>query len=267
MADEPMTLPLLTSAKLTQAGFSHGFTTRLGGVSPPPFDSLDFAVLRDPALLRENQERLAAAVGFAAGNLHQAMQVHGANLLVAGGDPGATLALEADALAAEPGTGHAVAVRVADCVPVLVADSMTGRVVAAHAGWRGVEAGVVERSVRHLSGAAGAGRAERFVAAIGPCIGACCFEVGGDVGERIASASAAAVIVRRSHDERGEKVFVDLRRAVRLQLRRSGLADDAIDDVPGRGGEGCTRCNRERFYSYRRDGDESGRLVGVIVAR
>lgn len=260
-----MPLPLLTSAKLAQAGFSHGFTTRLGGVSPPPFESLDFAVLRDARILRENQARLAAALGIHAGNLHQAMQVHGATLLVAGGDPGATLALEADALAAEPGTGHAVAVRVADCVPVLVADPASGRVVAAHAGWRGVEAGVVARSVRHLADAPGGGRPEGFVAAIGPCIGPCCFEVGSDVGERIARASAPEAIATRSND--GEKMLVDLRVAVRAQLRACGLAGDAIDDVPGRGREGCTRCNPERFYSYRRDGDASGRLIGVIVAR
>ena len=258
-----MTLPLLTSAKLAQAGFSHGFTTRLGGVSPPPFDTLDFAVLRDPARLQENQARLAAAVGVDAGRLHQAMQVHGTNLLVAGGDPAATLALEADALAAEPGTGHAVAVRVADCVPVLLADPATGRVVAAHAGWRGVEAGVVARSVEHLASGASAGPPSGFIAAIGPCIGPCCFEVGTDVGERIARATVPDVIVRRE----GEKAFVDLRRAVRAQLRASALTQDLIEDVPGRGPEGCTRCNPDRFYSYRRDGDASGRLVGVIVAR
>lgn len=256
-----MMLPLLTSKALTQAGFAHGFTTRLGGVSPPPFDSLDFAVLRDPALLRENQARLASAVGFDPGLFHQAMQVHGAALLVAGGDPKATLALEADALAAEPGTNHAVAVRVADCVPVLIADPGSGRVVAAHAGWRGIEAGVIRESVRHL--ASNGGSAEAMIAAIGPSIGPCCFEVGGDVGERIAKASSDDVIVRRA----GEKAFVDLRLAVREQLRGLALADDAIDDVPGRGPEGCTRCDRERFYSYRRDGDASGRLLGVIVAR
>ena len=262
-----MTLPLLTSAKLAQAGFSHGFTTRIGDVSPPPFDSLDFAVLRDPTLLRENQARLASSLGIPAGNLHQAMQVHGANLVVAGGDPGATLALEADALSAEPGTGHAVAVRVADCVPVLLADPASGRVVAAHAGWRGVEAGVVPRSIRHLAETPGAGRPEAFVAAIGPCIGPCCFEVGRDVGERIAGVSAPEVITRRGAGERGDKVYVDLRLAVRAQLRAGGLADDSIDDVPGRGPEGCTRCERALFYSYRRDGDASGRLLGVIVAR
>jgi YfiH family protein len=258
-----MALPLLQSPKLLQAGFSHGFTTRLGGVSPKPYDTLDFAVLREREQLRENQARLAAAVGFDVRLLHQAMQVHGPALLVAGGDPKASLALEADALVAEPGTAHAVAVRIADCVPVLIADPHTGRVAAAHAGWRGVVAGVLRASVNHLAAASGAGSPSGFVAAIGPSIGPCCFEVGRDVGDRIATASSPAAIDR----EAGEKAFVDLRAAVRAQLRSLELTDGAIDDVPGRGPHGCTRCDRERFYSYRRDGDASGRLIGVIVAR
>lgn len=256
-----MTVPLLSSKVLSAAGFAHGFSTRAGGVSPAPFETLDFAVLREPSRLAENQARLARSLGIEPGALHQSMQVHGDRLIVAGGDPKATLALEADALAAEPGTGHAVVVRVADCVPVLLADPASGRVVAAHAGWRGVEAGVVGAGVRYLANGAGAG--PRFVAAIGPCIGACCFEVGRDVAARIARVSSADVVAR----EVGEKAFVDLRRAVREQLRGLGLDDDAIEDVPGVGREGCTRCDRERFYSYRRDGDASGRLVGAIVAR
>lgn len=256
------TLPLLTSKALTKAGFSHGFTTRLGGVSQPPFETLDFAVLRERAALVENQARLASALGVAPEALHQAMQVHGTTLLVAGGDPAATLALEADALAAEPGSGHAVAVRIADCVPVLLADPPHGRVVAAHAGWRGVEAGVVRVSVQHLLREPSSDP-RGFIAAIGPCIGPCCFEVGQDVADRIATSSSSQVIAR----EAGDKAFVDLRLAVRTQLRDLGLNDEAIEDVPGTGRAGCTRCDRERFYSYRRDGDSSGRLIGAIVAR
>lgn len=263
----PPRVPILVAPSLSRAGFVHGFSTRAGGVSPPPFDELDFAVLRDRDILRENQARLARAVGFDPDALHQAVQVHGRALVVAGGDPTATLAREADALVAEPGTCHAVAVRVADCVPVLIADPVSGRVAAIHAGWRGVEAGVIGAAVRHLSEASNGGRSSGFVAAIGPCIGACCFEVGVDVGERIANASSKDVIVPLPDGLERGKVFVDLRRAVRVQLEALGLAGDAIDDVPGRGREGCTRCDPARFYSYRRDGDASGRLIGVIVAR
>jgi len=260
----PDPLPLLVSERLKNARFAHGFSTRAGGVSVAPYDSLDFAILREPEALRENQRRLAAAVGFDPARLYQAKQVHGPALLVAEGDPRAMLEKEADALVAHPGSRAAVAVRVADCVPVLLADPATGRVAAVHAGWRGVVADVIGEAVRQLAGDASvagkAGDAGGFLAAIGPSIGACCFEVGADVGETIVRATTTDAIARRD-DARG-KVFVDLRAGVRAQLRALGLADDAIEDVPG-----CTRCDAARFYSYRRDGDASGRLVGVIVAR
>lgn len=255
-------LPLLLSNALRRAGFSHGFSTRLGGVSPAPFDSLDFATLRDPATLAENQARLGRALGFdPTTELFQVTQVHGSDLVVAREDPKATLARTADALVAEPGSHHAVAVRVADCVPLLLADPTTGRVAAVHAGWRGVEGGVIGVAVRQLASSA----ADHLLAAIGPCIGPCCFEVSRDVGEQIARVSTPDVIVRR--DDANGKAYVDLRLAARVQLVRAGLRDDNIEDVPARDRTACTRCDRERFYSFRRDGDASGRLVGVIVAR
>lgn len=256
-----MGTPVLTAGILTREGFRHGFTTRLGGVSEPPFESLDLALLRDPAKLRENLRRVGEAIGFDPAQLHQARQVHGRTLLVADGHPEAMAGAEADAIAAEPGTGRAVAVRVADCVPVLLADPESGRVVAVHAGWRGVEAGIVRDAVRHL--AASPDARARLAVAIGPCIGPCCFEVGADVAERIAKASREDVVVRRV----GEKAFVDLRAAVRAQLAGEGVPDARVEDVPGTGREGCTRCNPERFYSYRRDGDASGRLAGILVPR
>jgi YfiH family protein len=251
-------LPVLRSPRLADLGFAHGFSTRLGGVSAAPFEALDFALLRDPVARRENVKRLGEAVGFAPGALHQSLQVHGRTVLVADGAPAAMASREADALVARPGSGHAVAVRVADCVPVLVADPATGCAAAVHAGWKGIEAKVVLATLEEMGG-----DTRRFAAAIGPCIGSCCFEVGGDVAARIAAASDDAIVVRRA----AEKAHVDLRAAVRAQLRALGLRDDAIDDVPTLGPEGCTRCDAARFYSFRRDGDASGRLVGVIAAR
>lgn len=248
-----MAFPTLRSKKLENAGFRHAFTTRAGGVSEPPFDALDFALLRDPEKLRENQRRLAEAVGFDPSRLYQTKQVHGAVVLEAGGDRRAFEANEADAIVAEPGTGRAVAVRVADCVPVLLADTASGKVAAVHAGWRGVVAEVIGASLRGMD-------PSNTIAAIGPSIGPCCFEVGADVGHTIASKTLPTAIARR--DEARGKVYVDLRRGIRAQLVALGLADDAIEDV-----EGCTRCDATRFYSYRRDGDASGRLLGVIVAR
>jgi copper oxidase (laccase) domain-containing protein len=129
-------------------------------------------------------------------------------------------------------------------VPVLVADPASGRAGAIHAGWRGVVSGVVRAGVELLGG-------RDVVAAIGPCIGACCFEVGRDVAERI------GFVVRVE----GDKAYVDLRAAVRAQLRLLGLADEAVDDVAG-----CTRHEPERFHSFRRDGANSGRMLAAIAS-
>lgn len=183
---------------------------------------------------------LVAALG--AGDIVRVKQVHGARAVKAAEAPGQ----EADALVAAPmGEPVAVGVRVADCVPVLVASADTGGVAAIHAGWRGVVAGVVPAGVELLGRGA-------LVAAIGPCIGACCFEVGAEVAERI------GFVTRRA----GEKAYVDLRAAVRAQLRVLGLADEAIDDVPG-----CTKHEPERFHSFRRDGANSGRMLAAIATR
>jgi YfiH family protein len=183
----------------------------------------------------------------------QVKQTHGARAVEAADADGAEAdALVARAARAAPAAGGsegrvcvAVGVRVADCVPLLVADDASGDVAAIHAGWRGVVAGVVKAGVELLAG-------KRLVAAIGPCIGACCFEVGRDVGERI------GFVVR----EDGEKVYVDLRAAVRAQLRALGVSDDRIEDVPG-----CTKHEPARFHSFRRDGANSGRMLATIAAR
>lgn len=260
----PVTVPLLTSSVLRRAGFSHAFSTRQGGVSEPPFDTLDFSLFRAPAALRENHRRLAEAVGYDPRVLYQAKQAHGRVLVVARGAPDDVAAQEADVIAAEAGSGRAAAVRVADCVPVLLANPLTGAVVAVHAGWRGVVSDAVGVGVRYLAGSGAAGASE-LLAAIGPCIGACCFEVGADVGRKIVRASTEGVV--RGNDSARDKVWIDLRHAVRVQLRQLGLSDTLIEDVPGNTPQGCTQCEPKRFYSYRRDGDSAGRLIGVIVAR
>lgn len=244
---------MCASARLAEAGFAHGFSTRLGGVSPLPAGPLDFAMLRDPGALAENLRRYGEATGLAVTRLYQVTQVHGARVVEAAGDPTAFREELADGVLARAGSGACVGVRVADCVPVLMADRATGDVVAAHAGWRGVVDGILAASVAVLGG----GR--EVVAAIGPCIGVCCFEVGADVAQRIAESSTSGA--RRAEHAPG-KCFVDLRAAVRAQLTALGVADGAIDDVAG-----CTRCESERFHSYRRDGDESGRMLAALAPR
>jgi YfiH family protein len=205
---------ILTSSLLQQAGFSHAFPTR---------DEADASLL--------------AALGVA--RVIQVKQVHGARVVLAAEAEGQ----EGDAIVGrEPGV--AVGVRVADCVPVLVADEASGAVAAIHAGWRGVVAGVVRAGVELVAG-------RRMVAAIGPCIGACCFEVGLEVADQV------GFVVHR----RGDKAYVDLRAAVRSQLEARGVERKRIEDVAG-----CTRHEPELFHSFRRDGAGSGRMLAAIVA-
>lgn len=241
------------AANLTKAGFFHGFSASLPGGDPPRRgSSADFALGRDPGALALDYAALGAAVGFDAARLYQVKQVHGTKTHLAEGDPREVVAREGDAVVARS-DGAVAGVRVADCVPVLVACPSLGAAAAIHAGWRGVVRGVVPAALELLAG-------RGLVAAIGPSIGACCFEVSIEVGEEIASAvDDEAVIVARYGEG---KAKVDLRRAVRAQLRGLGLADDAIEDVGG-----CSVCGRDRYHSYRRDGDESGRMLAVIVAR
>jgi YfiH family protein len=213
---------ILRSMLLTHAGFAHGFSLR---------DATDADLFR----------------ALAVGAISQVKQVHGARAVEARQAEGA----EADAIVARDQT-TAVGVRVADCVPLLLADEPGGAVAAIHAGWRGVVAGVVRAGVELLGG-------RKLVAAIGPCIGPCCFEVGTDVAGRIASASEARDVILSTH---GDKAYVDLRCVVRAQLRALGVADDRIEDVPG-----CTKHDAARFHSFRRDSTKSGRMLAAIATR
>ncbi len=244
----------LTSSLLSSAGFAHGFATRRGGVSRPPFGTLNFRAVEGerPENVAENLRRFAIEVGFDPSLLYLVNQVHGSRVFVAA-ERGAARA-DDDADAVVVGDGNAAGIRVADCVPILVGDLITGRAAAIHAGWRGIEAGVIGAALAAL----GDSRSLR-VAAIGPCIAACCFEVGMDVAERIVRAAREPDVLVESS---GGKARVDLRLAVRAQLSLHGLSKGDVDDVGG-----CTRCDEEWFFSFRRDGVKSGRHLAAIRAK
>jgi YfiH family protein len=248
----------LASPLLEGAGFSHAFFTRAGGVSRPPWDSLNFApgTGDDPAAVRENLARGARILGVPAARLYFLSQVHGVAAQVIAGDEDRDEVLDmvGDIVVTRaPGVG--IGVRTADCVPILIADRASGAVAAIHSGWKGTVANAAAAGVRAVRDLVG-GRGD-LLAAIGPHIEACCFEVGADVAAELAACSPlgeGAVI-------RGAKPHVDLRRIVRAQLEAEGIAAASIDDV-----RGCTVGDRERFHSYRRDGRIGGRLLSAIVA-
>jgi YfiH family protein len=227
----------LRSELLDRYGFAHGFS-----LAP-----LDFRRLSEAdASLRS----LADDLGVDRARLYQASQVHGSRVVVAEGDPGGFVHEEADAVVGRD-PAVTVGVRVADCTPVLAANVETGHVVAIHAGWRGVVAGVVRAGI-------GAIRSHsKIVAAVGPSIGVCCFEVGDDVAAQIAGACGDPSVVLR---DRGPKPHVDMRQAVRDQLASIGVVD--VEDV-----DGCTKCGGARFHSHRRDADRAGRHLMLIRVR
>lgn len=227
---------MLTSELLSTHGFRHGFSLR--GV---------------------DEAELAAAVGYPPERLLLVTQVHGAAVQVVGPDDAreAVREVEADALVAPPASPEvAVGVRVADCIPLLLADPVTGAVAAVHAGWRGTVARVVDAAIDQLVRHAKV-RPTDLLAAIGPHIRVEAFEVGGEVAEQIEAEAHGADVVHRGY----AKPHVDLAAVVRAQLVERGLVPEHVDDVGG-----CTHSDPARFHSYRRDGARSGRLLGVIVA-
>jgi YfiH family protein len=216
----------------------------VGGVSEAPFDSLNVAVLtgdrRDA--VRTNRHRVASMLGVEPERVLIGRQVHGAELMRHDSpqspspfaDPGPLLA-EADGQVAEP-AGLAPLVMVADCLPIALA----GRsgVAMIHGGWRGLAAGIVER---------GADAVGAEAAAIGPGIGACCYEVGDEVLAAFAPLGDGVATGR----------MLDLRAVVRRQLEDAGVALVAESDL-------CTSCNPELLFSHRRDGPRTGRQAGLV---
>jgi YfiH family protein len=147
-------------------------------------------------------------------------------------------------------------VRTADCVPILVGDRQTRRVAAVHAGWRGVVQGVTPAAVEALLERGS--RPEELIVAIGPHISLAAFEVGDEVARELAQASSARNVVTR-HE--GQKAHVSLAGIVRAQLTQLGVPNDHVEELPG-----CTFGDASRFFSYRRDGRQSGRQVSAIVS-
>lgn len=259
---------VLQSPLLAAAGFAHAFSTRLGGVSAPPFDALNLQSVQanaripagDPrdsdANIHENHAMFAQAAGIARdARVADVSQVHGCTVVAA-----------ADALRARPAAdaivsprgGEAILIRIADCVPVLLADPRTGAVAAVHAGWRGVVAEVVPAAVEAMK-ARGSDPSE-LRAAVGPCISAACFEIGPEVADALSAVGLASCVL--APGIHGPRHHADLVRGVRVQLERCGLAAAHIDAEPP-----CTYAERARFHSYRRDGVASGRLAAIIAPR
>jgi YfiH family protein len=248
------------SPLLARAGVPHGFATRLGGVSPAPFDSLNLGnpsegdARDDWDRIHENYRRLQHAIGWTGRERAWVHQVHGGDVAEARRGCGDAFrsGARADAIVGDD-PRRLLAVRVADCVPILVATDDGRAVAAIHAGWRGVIARVVPNAIKRLPGAAS------LVAAIGPCIGRHAFEVGAEVLSAFETAFGPDAPVERNDNGKGR---VDLREAVRIQLVGAGLSPDRIDTT-----DRCTHRDAAEFFSHRRDRGITGRMAAVIAPR
>jgi polyphenol oxidase len=202
-------------------------------------------------------DAVAALAGVPPDRLRLLHQVHGTRVVTSGKDGDRP---EADGIVTED-PSVAVVVRVADCAPILIADRRLGVVAAVHAGWRSTMQRIAPEAVAALKERFGS-RADDLVAAIGPSLGACCGEMGGEVVEMFRGAGHdEAVIERWFVREAGRKPRFGLWRANREQLERAGVPPDAIH-VAGL----CTRTHPEVFHSYRAAGQQAGRMAAVIRA-
>ncbi len=243
----------LRSDLLARHGFAHGFSLRTGGVSEGPFASLNLGrtVGDDSRAVAENLRRFASAVGVDLARVYEVSQVHGrAVALVDGREVAEVRSIEADALVTRA-EGCSVAVRTADCVPILIADTSSGAVAAVHAGWRGVVSRVLDAALDLLGAPPSS-----TIAVIGPHIRV--FEVSDEVAAQIAAEAHGAEVVI-AHEPRPH---VDLALALRAQLAARGIDAANVDDVGG-----CTLSEPDRFFSHRRDAGTTGRHLALIAAR
>ena len=244
-------MPLLFPDWAAPPGVRAAFTLRSGGASVPPWDSLNLGVHvgDDPLAVAANRRRVAQALSLPAEPCWLA-QVHGTGVHEV-----ERVGLATDALGAAPpvadaavtrSRGAVLAIQVADCLPVLLASDDGAVLGAAHAGWRGLVAGVVERTVERMGHPSA-----RLVGWLGPCIGPQQFEVGEEVREAFLAAGDAPGAFRQSPAGRW---LCDLPAIARGRLQRLGVERVA-------GGEWCTVADPVRFFSHRRD-----RLTGRMAA-
>ncbi|MDX2089480.1 MAG: peptidoglycan editing factor PgeF [Kofleriaceae bacterium] len=238
---------------LPTEGFTHGFPERVGGVSQGLRSSLNLGVRwgDDKEHVETNRRLLAVHAGYDHAQLQVTRHVHGTNVWRVG-EPLAEGA-EFDGLVCDR-VGPVLGAFAADCIPILFAEPEARVCGAAHAGWRGTVAGVARNVVTRMV-ELGA-RADRLRVALGPSIGPECFEVGTEVVDefRAAFGDLPGLVVQGPR-----KDHIDLRVATRAVLERVGVRPEHIDDRPP-----CTRCEPERFFSYRRDGKDGGVHMAFI---
>ena len=240
-----------------------GFTTRHEGVSRPPYNSLNLGTntFDSPHSVEGNRSVLTRAFGAGLEQLVTVKQVHGTDLLVIDSpNPDYTHfhTLECDGIITNQ-PGVMIGVSVADCVPLLLFDPVKRVVAALHAGWKGTAGEIGKKGVVAFQEMFGSSTAD-ILAAVGPAIGPCCYEVDAPVMEAFKKGASGwdLFAVARGEGRWG----LDLAAANRRQLAESGLPEGNIFVA-----DQCVSCNQELFFSYRRDNGDTGRQMGFIMLK
>lgn len=262
-ADGTVRVAILVCDPLEDAGFVNAFSTRCGGVSPLPSNSLNLADFKGDLKenVSENRRRFLEAIGAGQSRIITARQTHSTKRFtieqpdhVHGPQP------ECDAMITRM-YGVLLAVQTADCLPVLIGDTKTGAMAAIHAGWRGTAGRIVERTVADLMLVHGVNTLD-CIAALGPAACAKCYEVGEDVIDRYKSEFGYWRNLIVDFKENG-KAHLDIRAANVQQLIFCGFSEDQIYVA-----DYCTMHQNELFFSYRREGkgqpSNVGRSLSVI---
>ena len=255
------------------AGVTALVTTRHGGESTGPYASLNLGGRTgdDPAAVRRNRARAAALLASDSRRLVFGRQVHGAKVAQVPRDFAGGAFDDTDALVTNA-RGTPLVILTADCAAIFLFDSARCAIGIAHAGWRGTVAGIAARAVRRMHDAFGTAPGD-LIAAIGPSIGPCCYEVGAEViaavddtlpdyaGEVLVEPDMASAGSFRAAVNEGHRHF-DLWRANELILMDAGVGEDRIEVA-----RLCTACRTDLFYSHRAEKGLTGRFGGFIVLR
>lgn len=251
-------MKILHSKLLTaQPGITHGFTTRLGGESPPPYAALNLAyhVGDDSLCVDHNHTRLSAALAYQREEAVWMHQVHGDCIHAVDDNDTFDAPPTCDALMSGQ-RGKALIVMSADCTPVLLYDPVHQAVAAVHAGRAGALNAITATCI-HAMNHAYATRAEDMIAVLGPSIHGCCYEVNAAIAQTCQTKGYEFAISRSEGS-----ICLDVNAIILRQLKTCGVPDQQIEVLPY-----CTACNNDTFFSYRADKGATGRQAGIIILR
>ena len=261
-------MTILRSAQLEREGFGHGFGTKRTAPDDLPGDIHILRQIHGERIvaLSVNAERRTQNAGGKQKrhDLFEKSVIRNPQSGITGSDLDvAFLGLPVEPFQFDEGDamlsdipGVSMGIRTADCLPLLIADRIKGTTAAVHCGWRSLALGLAGKAVKVMTGIMGSSD-EHLLAAIGPSIGPCCYEVGEEVREAFSWVQNEEGLF----EQRGPRLYLDLASGVKTQLIMEGMTPETVDEIVG-----CTSCNPDLFWSWRARKDEE-RMVSFITVR